>query len=56
MFFFKKKLYICNAYHLKQARWLAILCCGHFYALWFTISYKFRPVWSVNAPTACFRW
>lgn len=31
--FFSKKLYICNAYHLKQARWLAILCCGHFLCL-----------------------
>ena len=53
--FLEKNPHLCNALHLKQATRFANFAVGIFYAYRLML-YKFRPVWSVNAPTACFRW
>nr|DAQ21191.1 MAG TPA: hypothetical protein [Caudoviricetes sp.] len=42
--------YICNVYHLNQARRLAIFTAGIFYA--HSITYSSVPCGVVNAPTA----
>ena len=53
--FLEKNPHLCNDFHLKQATRFANFAVGIFYAYRLML-YKFRPVWSVNAPTACFRW
>ncbi|WP_278945591.1 hypothetical protein [Barnesiella intestinihominis] len=53
--FLEKNPHLCNDFHLKQATRFANKAVGIFYAYRLML-YKFRPVWSVNAPTACFRW
>ena len=53
--FLEKIPHLCNDFHLKQATRFANKAVGIFYAYRLML-YKFRPVWSVNAPTACFRW
>ena len=53
--FLEKNPHLCNDFHLKQATRFANVAVGIFYAYRLML-YKFRPVWSVNAPTACFRW
>ena len=52
--FLEKNPHLCNDFHLKQATRFANFAVGIFYAYRLML-YKFRPVWSVNAPTACFR-
>ncbi|WP_278944225.1 hypothetical protein [Barnesiella intestinihominis] len=52
--FLEKNPHLCNDFHLKQATRFANKAVGIFYAYRLML-YKFRPVWSVNAPTACFR-
>ena len=52
--FLEKNLHLCNDFHLKQATRFANFAVGIFYAYRLML-YKFRPVWSVNAPTACIR-
>ena len=53
--FLEKNPHLCNDFHLKQATRFANFAVGLCYASRLML-YKFRPVWSVNAPTACFRW
>ena len=52
--FLEKNPHLCNALHLKQATRFADKAVGVFLCLGITYI-RFRPVWSVNAPTACFR-
>ena len=52
---FKKNHHLCNDLHLKQATMFANFSRWHF--LCPSVIYIVpTPVWSVNAPTACFRW
>ena len=52
---FKKNPHLCSDLHLKQATMFANFSRWHF--LCPLASYIVpTPVWSVNAPTACFRW
>ena len=53
--FLEKNPHLCNAVHFDKATTFANFAVGIFYAYRLML-YKFRPVWSVNAPTACFRW
>ena len=53
--FLEKNPHLCNAEHFEKATMFANFAVGIFYAYRLML-YKFRPVWSVNAPTACFRW